>query len=377
MGGCKKQLPPSLKFKSNATGTRQTYLSSSFFSKQISILRINIMFKVTIIGAGNVGTTAGQYLHMRGIADLVFIDINEEMAKGKALDLSQTASISSGSAGLLGTSSYGESADSDIVVITAGIARKPNMSRDDLLSINAGIVSQAAKEAIKYSPNAIFIVVTNPLDIMTDLVQKTTQLDSKRVLGMAGVLDSARLEAFIAAHLQISPADVRAMVLGGHGDLMVPLKRHSSVKGIPVTELIEAEALHKIMERTRNGGAEIVSLLKSGSAYYAPGASVAQMVEAILLDEQRLLPCCVKASGQYGLQDIYIGLPAIVGRNGVEKIVELALNEEESRALAASAQSIADNIALLESLRQPKPQAPSETDNKEETAAEADSQKSS
>lgn len=335
------------------------------------------MFKVTIIGAGNVGTTAGQYLHMRGIADLVFIDINEEMAKGKALDLGQTASISSGSAGLLGTSSYGESADSDIVVITAGIARKPNMSRDDLLNINAGIVSQAAAEAIKYSPNAIFIVVTNPLDIMTDLVQKTTQLDSKRVLGMAGVLDSARLEAFIAAHLQISPADVRAMVLGGHGDLMVPLKRHSSVKGIPVTELIEAEALHKIMERTRNGGAEIVSLLKSGSAYYAPGASVAQMVEAILLDEQRLLPCCVKASGQYGLQDIYIGLPAIVGRNGVEKIVELALNEEESRALAASAQSIASNVALLESLRQPKPQAPSETDKKEETAAEADSQKSS
>lgn len=330
------------------------------------------MFKVTIIGAGNVGTTAGQYLHMKGIADLIFIDINEEMARGKALDLSQTASIISGSAAeIVGTTSYAASADSDIVVITAGIARKPNMSRDDLLNINAGIVAQAAAEAIKHSPNAIFIVVTNPLDIMTDLVQKTTQLDSKRVLGMAGVLDSARLEAFIADHLQLSPADVRAMVLGGHGDLMVPLKRHSSIKGIPVSELIEAEALQKIMERTRNGGAEIVSLLKSGSAYYAPGASVAQMVEAILLDEKRLLPCCVKATGQYGLKDIYIGLPAIVGRNGVERIVELALTAEESQALAASAQSIESNIALLERLRQPKPQALPETTTDQTTAGTA------
>ncbi len=308
------------------------------------------MSKVTIIGAGFVGATAGQYIAMKNLADVVLIDINEGAAMGKALDLLQTGPITSHCSHLSGASGYEATANSDVVVITAGIPRKEGMSRDELLKINAGIVSSAAAQAVKFSPNAIFIVVTNPLDVMTQLTQQVTGLPSHRVIGMAGVLDSGRFQTFIAAELGISPVDVKAMVLGGHGDLMVPLLRHSSVNGIPALELIAEARLQELAVRTRDGGAEIVSYLKSGSAYYAPGASVAQMVETILQDQKRLLPCSVLATGQYGLNNVYVGLPVVLGRNGVERIVELPLESSELAALQKSAAAIAKNVATMNDL---------------------------
>mgnify|MGYP000255199107 CR=1 FL=1 len=308
------------------------------------------MFKVSIIGAGFVGATAGQYIAMKNLADVVLIDINEGAAKGKALDLLQTGPITSHCSNLSGASAYEATANSDVIVITAGIPRKEGMSRDELLKINAGIVSGAAEQAVKFSPNAIFVVVTNPLDVMTQLTQQVTGLPSHRVIGMAGVLDSGRFQTFIAAELAISPVDVKAMVLGGHGDLMVPLLRHSSVNGIPVLDLIPEARMQELAVRTRDGGAEIVGYLKSGSAYYGPGASVAQMVEAILQDQKRLLPCSVLATGQYGLNDVYVGLPVVLGRNGLERIVELSLDSSELAALQKSAAAIAKNVATMNEL---------------------------
>lgn len=326
------------------------------------------MYKVSIIGAGNVGASAAADLAVSQLANVVLIDINGGVAKGKALDIVQTGPILGHGALITGSVDYSATANSDVIVITAGIARKKDMSRDDLLKINAGIVSAAALEAVKYSPNAIFIVVTNPLDVMTSLVQQVTGLPSTRVIGMAGVLDSARLESFIAEYLQVSPLDVRAMVLGGHGDLMVPLPRHASVKGVPVCDLVPAEILDAMLKRTVHGGAEIVGHLVTGSAYYAPGASVAVMVKSILLDERRLLPCSVMPHGEYGLTDVYVGLPCIIGRNGLEKIVPITLTEEEQAALVISANSIKASIALTDSLLHPVEITETEA---EEKAAEA------
>ncbi|MBS2008925.1 MAG: malate dehydrogenase [Cyanobacteria bacterium SZAS TMP-1] len=321
------------------------------------------MFKVAIIGAGNVGATAADYLAIKNLAHVVLVDINDGAARGKSLDLLQTGPLSLHSSPIQGSGSYEATAGSDIVVITAGVPRKEGMTRDDLLRINAQIVRSAATEALRYSPDAIFIVVTNPLDVMTQLTYQVTGLPSQKVLGMAGVLDSARFQTFIAMELGVSPVDVKAMVLGGHGDLMVPLLRHASVNGIPALELISPERMKELAARTRDGGAEIVKLLKTGSAYYAPGASIAVMVEAILRDENRLLPCSVFASGQHGLSGMYLGLPAVIGRSGVKRIIELPLNADEVKALAASAASIEQNVAAMNTLIGWGQEAPAATES--------------
>ncbi len=308
------------------------------------------MSKVTVVGAGNVGATAAQYIADRDLADVVLIDIVDGLPQGKALDLLQASPVNLHDRKITGTNDYADTKDSDIIVITAGIARKPGMSRDDLLKTNAKIVQECAQQTVKHSPNAIYIVVTNPLDVMTYLVWKTTKLPASKVMGMAGVLDSARFQTFIAMETGMSVEDVRAMVLGGHGDLMVPLTRMATVNGVPLTELLPAEKIDAMVERTKNGGAEIVKLLKSGSAYYAPGASVTHMVEAILRDKNRLLPCAVLPEGQYGLKDVYVGLPAVLGKEGVKRIVEIKLNSDEEAALKSSAQSIKENIDLMNEL---------------------------
>lgn len=311
------------------------------------------MSKVTVIGSGNVGATVAQYVAEKNISDVVLIDILEGIPQGKSLDLMEAAPINMHDRKLFGTNDYKDTKDSEIVVITAGIARKPGMSRDDLLKTNANIVQSCAKEALKYSPDAIFITVTNPLDVMTYLTWKTSKLPTNKVIGMAGVLDSARFQAFIGMELNMSVQDVRAMVLGGHGDLMVPVPKYSTVNGVPITELMSAERVEALCQRTRDGGAEIVKLLKTGSAFYAPGASAAHMVEAILRDQNRLLPCCVYADGQYGLKDVYVGLPAVLGKGGVKKVVELDLGKESLDALHKSAASIRENIDAMNSLLSP------------------------
>ncbi|MBP9092351.1 malate dehydrogenase [bacterium] len=309
-----------------------------------------LVSKVTVVGAGFVGATVAQYLADREIADVCLVDVVEGMPQGKSLDMMQAAAITGHDCEVVGSNDYAATKGSDIVVITAGIARKPGMSRDELLKINANIVQGVAKEAIKYSPDAIFITVSNPLDVMTYLTWKTTKLPASRVIGMAGVLDSARFQAFIAMETGFSVQDVRAMVLGGHGDLMVPLTRFATVNGIPISEFLPQAKIDEMTKRTQNGGAEIVNLLKTGSAYYAPGRSVVQMVEAILKDQNRLLPCCVQADGAYGLKDVYIGLPVVLGREGMKKIVDLKLNKEEQDLLNASAKSIKENIDLMNQL---------------------------
>lgn len=308
------------------------------------------MSKVTVVGAGNVGATVAQYVADKDLADVVLVDIIEGMPQGKALDLYQSAPLHGSDRKIFGSNDYADTKDSDIVAITAGIARKPGMSREDLLKTNANIVQGVAKETVKQSPNAIFIIVTNPLDVMTYLAWKTTKLPAKRVIGMAGVLDSARFQTFISMELNMSVEDIRAMVLGGHGDLMVPLPRFSTVNGVPITELIPADRIEALCKRTRDGGAEIVTLLKSGSAFYAPGASVAEMVAAIVKDKNRLLPCAVYADGQYGLKDLYVGLPAVIGREGVKKVVELKLTKAEQAELTKSADSIRENINVMNQL---------------------------
>ena len=308
------------------------------------------MSKVTVVGAGNVGATAAQYIAEKNLADVVLVDIVDGLPQGKALDLMQAAPVNYHDRQSTGTNDYADTKGSDIVVITAGIARKPGMSRDDLLKTNAKIVQEVATQTVKHSPNAIFIVVTNPLDVMTYLVWKTTKLPSEKVIGMAGVLDSARFQTFIAMETGMSIEDVRAMVLGGHGDLMVPVTRLATINGVPISELLDAKKIDEMVERTKNGGAEIVKLLKSGSAYYAPGASVSQMVEAIIRDKNRLLPCAVLPTGEYGLNDVYVGLPAVLGREGLKKIVEVKLTDEESAALKQSAQSIRENIDKMNEL---------------------------
>jgi len=295
------------------------------------------MSKVTVIGAGNVGATCANVLaHKDLVKEVVLLDIVGDMARGKALDTWQQAPIDNYSTFLRGTDDYKDTADSDIVVITAGVPRKPGMTRDDLISTNAKIVSSVTKSIMAHSKNPIIIVVSNPLDVMTYAAYKSSGLDASRVFGMAGILDTARYRAFLAEALQISPKDIQAMLLGGHGDTMVPLPRYTTVAGIPVTELIDAATLDVIVERTKNGGGELVKLMGT-SAWYAPGAAAAQMVEAILRDENRIFPCCALINGQYGLHNLFLGVPVKLGKSGISQILELKLNAEEMELMNTSA----------------------------------------
>ena len=305
------------------------------------------MKKVSIIGAGMTGSTTAHWLAEREIADIVLVDIVEGMPQGKALDMQEAMPVIGKDVTITGSNDYAATANSDIIVITAGLPRKPGMSRDDLLAANAAIVRKAAEETIKLSPDAVYIILTNPLDVMTYLTWKATGLPAQRVIGQAGVLDSARMRAFVAMELGVSVQNINCYVLGGHGDEMVPLVRHSNVAGVPLNKILPADRLDAIVERTRKGGGEIVGLLKTGSAFYAPAAGIAQMVEAIIKDKQLVVPAAVYMEGQYGLQDIYFGAPAQLGRNGVEKIIEYDLNAEEMAALKKSAQGVAENIAKL------------------------------
>jgi malate dehydrogenase len=306
--------------------------------------------KITIVGAGNVGATTAHWLAERELGDIVLADIpqTEGMPKGKALDLMQAGPIVGYSTRLIGTTDYEPTANSDIVVITAGVPRKPGMSREDLVNVNANIIRDVISKAVPLSPNAIYIVLTNPLDTMTYLAYKLSGLPRERVIGQAGILDSARMRTFIAMELDVAVENVQAMVLGGHGDEMVPMVRFTTVAGIPISMLLPKEKIDAIADRTRKGGGEIVSLLKTGSAYYAPGAAVAQMVEAILKDQKLIVPCSVYLQGEYGLHDICFGVPVKLGRKGVEQIIELPLNEEERAMLERSVQLIRSTMAALQ-----------------------------
>ncbi len=306
--------------------------------------------KVSIIGAGMTGATTAHWLAEREFADLVLVDIVEGMPQGKALDLQQALPVIGKDVVVTGSNSFEATAGSDIVVITAGLPRKPGMSRDDLLSANAEIVRNATQESLKYSPEAIFIVLTNPLDTMAYLTMKVGNLPPERVIGQAGILDSARMRAFVAMELGVSVENINCYVLGGHGDDMVPLVRHSNVAGVPLNELLAADKLDAIVERTRKGGGEIVSLLKTGSAFYAPGAAVAQMVESILKDKNLIVPAAAYMQGEYGLNDIFFGVPVQLGRKGVVKIIEYTLNDQEQAALNNSAEAVSQTVAALESL---------------------------
>ncbi len=295
------------------------------------------MSKVTVIGAGNVGATCANVLaHKDLVKEIVVLDIQGDFARGKALDSWQQAPIDNYSTFLRGTDDYADTADSDIVVITAGVPRKPGMSRDDLITTNAKIVDSVTKSIMQYSKNPIIIVVSNPLDVMTYACYKSSGLDRSRVIGMAGILDTARYRAFLAGALSVSPKDIQAMLLGGHGDTMVPLPRYTTVAGIPVTEMIGDEQLNAIVERTKVGGGELVKLMGT-SAWYAPGAAAAQMVEAIVKNENRIYPCCVLLEGEYGLDGVFLGVPVKLGANGVEQMIELQLTEDEMALLKESA----------------------------------------
>lgn len=307
--------------------------------------------KVTVVGAGNVGATCADVLAYREIAnEIVLIDIKEGLAEGKSLDIWQKAPIDLYDSRTVGsTNDYSRTAGSDVVVITSGLPRKPGMSRDDLIGTNAGIVKSVTENIIRHSPDAIIIVVSNPLDVMTYQAHITSKLPRTRIMGMAGILDTARYRAFLAEALNISPKDIQAMLLGGHGDTMVPLPRYTTVSGIPVTELIDKDKLHAILERTKVGGGELVKLMGT-SAWYAPGSAAAQMVEAIVRDQKRIFPACVKLEGEYGIEDCYLGVPVVLGKNGIEKIIELDLNTEEKSLLEASRKAVREVMDVLDGL---------------------------
>ncbi|MCI0453478.1 MAG: malate dehydrogenase [Candidatus Dadabacteria bacterium] len=296
--------------------------------------------KISVIGAGNVGASTALKLAELELGDVVLVDIVEGMPQGKALDLMEMCPVSGRDVGIIGTNGYDETEGSEIVIITSGIPRKPGMSRDDLLSTNTKIVKQVTQEVVKRSPDSILILVTNPLDVMVYVAHKVSAFPRERIMGMAGVLDSARFRTFIGMELGVSVENIHAFVLGGHGDDMVPLARCTTVSGVPITELMAEERVHAIIQRTRDGGAEIVKLLKTGSAFYAPAASTVEMVEAILKDKKKILPCCVLANGEYGIKDTFVGLPVKLGRRGVEDIFEIKLTPEESEALHLSASHV-------------------------------------
>ena len=305
---------------------------------------------IAVIGAGQVGATTAHAIARRNLADIALVDIVDGLAAGKALDLMEAAPLEGWDVAVRGSTDYAMIAGAAIVVITAGLARKPGMSREDLLKQNAAIVRPIAEQAVRHAPQAILIVVTNPLDIMAQLAYRVSGFPRQRVLGMAGVLDSARFRCFIAEALRVSPREVQAMVLGGHGDQMVPLPRYTTVAGVPLPELTDAATIERLTKRTRDGGAEIVALLKQGSAFYAPAASVAEMAAAILLDEHRVLPCACYLQGEYGLKDLFCGVPVRLGRAGIEEIVLLPLTEQERAALHASAATVRSGVATLETL---------------------------
>ncbi len=307
--------------------------------------------KVSVIGAGHVGATTAQRIVEKELADVVLVDIVEGMPQGKALDLMETAPVMGYNTKIEGSNSYELTANSDVVVITAGLARKPGMSRDDLLAKNTAILTGVAKEVARYSPNATIINVTNPLDAMTHLIQQVTGFFHERVMGMAGVLDSARFRTFIAMELNVSINDVTAFVLGGHGDTMVPLARYSTVAGIPITELMDAETIERLITRTRKAGGEIVGLLKTGSAYYSPSASAVAMVKAVLLDQKRIFPCTVYLSGEYGIDGLYVGVPIKLGAGGVEEIIEIKLTDEEQAALHRSADAVRELVKKINKIK--------------------------
>ncbi|MEW5870253.1 MAG: malate dehydrogenase [Chloroflexota bacterium] len=303
--------------------------------------------KISIIGAGMTGSTTAHWLAEKEIADIVLVDVVEGMPQGKALDLQEAMPVIGKDVRIVGSNDYAATAGSDIVVITAGLPRKPGMSRDDLLAANAEIVRNATAETIKYSPEAIFIILTNPLDVMAYLALKVAGISPQRVVGQAGILDSARMRAFVAMELDVSVENIHCYVLGGHGDEMVPLTRTSNVAGIPLEDILPADRLAAIVERTRKGGGEIVSLLKTGSAYYAPAVAITQMADAILKDKHLIVPAAAYLQGEYGLNDIFFGVPVQLGRTGVEKIIEYKLSEAEMAAMQQSAQGVVENIAKL------------------------------
>lgn len=307
--------------------------------------------KITVVGAGNVGATCADVLAYREVAnEIVLVDIKEGLAEGKSLDIWQKAPIDLYDSRTIGaTNDYSKSAGSDVVVITSGLPRKPGMSRDDLIGTNAGIVKSVTENVVKHSPKAIIIVVSNPLDVMTYQAHLTSRFPRTRIMGMAGILDTARYRAFLAEALNVSPKDIQAMLLGGHGDTMVPLPRYTTVAGIPVTELIDKDKLTAILERTKVGGGELVKLMGT-SAWYAPGSAAAQMVEAIVKDQRRVFPVCIKLEGEYGIKDCYLGVPVVLGRNGVEKIIELDLNAEEKTLMESSRKAVREVMDVLDKL---------------------------
>ena len=306
--------------------------------------------KVTVVGAGNVGATTAQKLAEKQLCDVVLIDIIEGLPQGKALDLLEAAPIEKNDVRLFGANSYEMSAGSDIVIIPAGIPRKPGMSRDDLLAINKKIVSEVTRQIVRYSPETILITVSNPLDAMCHVVHDVSGFPKNRVMGMAGVLDAARFRAFIAMELKTSVENIYASVMGGHGDTMVPIPRYTTVAGIPITELLSAERIDAIVDRTRKGGAEILELLKTGSAYYAPASAIAEMAESILKDKKKILPCSVYLEGEYNIKGLFVGVPVKLGREGVEKIIQIPLTTQESEALKKSASAIEKLVSAMKNL---------------------------
>lgn len=310
--------------------------------------------KVTVVGAGNVGATcANEIAHGDFVHEVVLLDIKEGIAEGKALDIWQSSPINLYDTRVTGTTNdYARTANSDVVVITSGLPRKPGMSRDDLIATNAGIVRTVTENIMKHSPDTFIIVVSNPLDVMTYCAYKTARIDSSRVVGMAGVLDTARYRAFLADALNVSPKDIQAVLMGGHGDTMVPLPRYTTVSGIPVTELIAADKLHAITERTKNGGGELVNLMGT-SAWYTPGSAAARMVKAIIRDEKRIFPCCAWLQGEYGLKDIYLGVPVKLGKKGVEQVIELKLTTDEMNLVKASAKAVKEVMNVLDNMQVP------------------------
>lgn len=307
--------------------------------------------KVTVVGAGNVGATCANVIAHKELAnEVVLVDIKEGLAEGKALDIWETSPINLYDTRTIGsTNNYSKTAGSDVVVITSGIPRKPGMSRDDLIATNAGIVKSVTENIIKHSPEAKIIIVSNPLDVMSYCAYLSAKIDSSRVFGMAGILDTARYRSFLAEELDLSPKDIQAVLMGGHGDTMVPLPRYTTVGGIPVTELIDEEKLNAIVERTKKGGGELVNLMGT-SAWYAPGAAAAQMVEAIVRDQKRVFPVCALLKGEYGMDNIYLGVPVVLGKNGIEKIIELELNEDEKALLDDSAKSVRSVMDVLDNM---------------------------
>ena len=303
--------------------------------------------KVTVVGAGNVGATTAQRIHELGYADVVLVDIIEDLPQGKALDMLESGPVLGSDAQIVGSNDYAETASSDLAIITAGIARKPGMSRDDLLLTNMKIIGDVARQVVKYSPECIMIVVTNPLDAMVQHAYEVSGFPRHRVFGMAGILDTSRFRTFIARELDVSVEDVQAYVLGSHGDDMVPLVRYTTVGGIPITELLPQDTIDRLVQRTRQGGGEIVKLLKAGSAYYAPSAAIVQMVEAVLLDKKRILPCSVYLEGEYGINGLYVGVPVKLGARGVDEIIEITLTEDERAALSKSAQTVRELVEVM------------------------------